>query len=99
VTAPAGGYARPTPRAAGARGEVTKVEKTLLGGDKITVQFTNGYTDDVRPGDIERRTTHPHPHTSRTVYTGQSASPEGMPALIPGHRSISRPPVSRTGSR
>lgn len=40
----------------GDKGRVVRVEKPLLGGeDKLTVEFGNGYTEQVRASDVERR--------------------------------------------
>jgi hypothetical protein len=41
---------------AGTRGEVVARRETLLGGDRLTVRFENGYVEkDVKPEQIERR--------------------------------------------
>lgn len=39
---------------AGTKGEVVKVEKTLLGEDKLTVDFGNSYTEQVKASDLTR---------------------------------------------
>lgn len=39
----------------GTKGHVDKVEKTVLGEDRITVRFDNGYTEVVSPEDIKPR--------------------------------------------